>query len=64
MAITKKTDAKGSAFWQPAENARIKVEGWPTWKQNLKVTQCSVESGSRSPDSSKASPKTVCKREG
>jgi len=42
MPITKKTDGESKTFWHSTENARTKVESWPSWKRNLKVTQYSV----------------------
>ena len=42
MAITKRTNKENSSFWESTRDARVKVEKWPSWKRNLKVTQYSV----------------------
>ena len=42
MAITKKTNSENSSFWESTRNARVKIEKWPSWKRNLRVTQFSV----------------------
>jgi hypothetical protein len=42
MAITKKTNKENKSFWESTREARVKVEQWPSWKRNLKVSQFSV----------------------
>ena len=42
MVIKKKTNSENKTFWDSTRNARVKVEQWPSWKRNLKVTQYSV----------------------
>jgi len=42
MAIKKKTNSENKTFWDSTRDARVKVEQWPSWKRNLKVTQYSV----------------------
>jgi hypothetical protein len=42
MAITKRNSSETLSFWSSTKSAREKVEKWPTWKRNLKVTQFSV----------------------
>ena len=42
MVITKKTNSENKTFWDSTRDAREKVEQWPSWKRNLRVTQYSV----------------------
>ena len=42
MFIKKKTNSENKTFWDSTRDARVKVEQWPSWKRNLKVTQYSV----------------------
>ena len=42
MVITKKTNSENKTFWDSTRDARVKVEQWPSWKRNLRVTQYSV----------------------
>ena len=42
MVITKKTNSENKTFWDSTRDARVKVEKWPSWKRNLRVTQYSV----------------------
>ena len=64
MAITKKTDKDSKSFWQSVESARAKVESWPAWKRDLKVTQFSVNDGSRSSDPAIVNSNSGCEKEG
>ena len=40
--LTKRINKETISFWESTRDARIKVEKWPSWKRNLKVTQYSV----------------------
>jgi len=42
MAITKKINSETDSFWRSTREARVKVEKWPSWKRNLRVTQFSA----------------------
>ena len=43
MKITKNSnDTANRDFWKSISEARIKVEGWPEWKRNLRVTKYSI----------------------
>jgi hypothetical protein len=42
MFIKKKTNSENKTFWDSTRDTRVKVEQWPSWKRNLKVTQHSV----------------------
>lgn len=42
MFIRKKTNSENKTFWDSTRDAREKVEQWPSWKRNLRVTQYSV----------------------
>ena len=42
MEITKSNDSESQDFWKVTSKARTKVEGWPEWKRNLRVTKYSV----------------------
>lgn len=39
--LTKKINSETKTFWDSTRDARVKVEQWPSWKRNLKVTQFS-----------------------
>lgn len=42
MAIRIRTDDENRELWEPIREAREKVEKWPSWKRNLKVSQFST----------------------
>ena len=42
MAITKKNDVSSREFWKSAGDASLRVEQWPEWKRNLKLTKYSL----------------------
>jgi hypothetical protein len=42
MAIKQKNDSESKSFWKSTRDARVKVESWPSWKRNLRVSQYSV----------------------
>jgi hypothetical protein len=42
MEIAKNSEGESQEFWQVSAKARTKVEGWPEWKRNLRVTKFSV----------------------
>ena len=42
MTITRKNDAANKNFWRSASEARTKVDEWPEWKRNLRVTKYSI----------------------
>lgn len=52
MVITKKTNSENKTFWDSTRDARVKVEKWPSWKRNLRVTQYSVGFDSKSSETS------------
>ncbi|MBW2005334.1 MAG: hypothetical protein JRF31_03400 [Deltaproteobacteria bacterium] len=52
MTIKKKTNSETKTFWDSTKDAREKVEQWPSWKRNLKVTQYSVGFDSKSSETS------------
>jgi len=45
--LTKKINSETSSFWKSVRDARVKVEKWPSWKRNLKVTQFSQAKGDK-----------------
>jgi hypothetical protein len=47
MIIRKKINSRTKAFQDSTGDAREKVEQWPSWKRNLKVTQYSVRFDSK-----------------
>lgn len=42
MTITKKINSENSSFWESVRDAHEKIEGWPSWKRNLKVTEMAL----------------------
>lgn len=62
MSITKNTDNESKSFWRSAENAHDKVERWPAWKRNLKVTKYSVGFGSQSSEDAPNDTESTCIR--
>jgi hypothetical protein len=42
MKIAKNNGTANRGFWKVTSEARVKVEGWPEWKRNLRVTKYSV----------------------
>ena len=62
MTITKKVNSENKAFWESAREARGKVETWPDWKRNLKVTQYSVGFDAKSSEASLPKSEKVCSR--
>jgi hypothetical protein len=63
MAITKKTNSENKSFWESTRDARVKVEQWPSWKRNLKVTQYSVGFDSQKSESSTTDCERVCNKD-
>lgn len=39
MGITRNDDADSKEFWKIIDEARTKVEKWPEWKRNFRVTK-------------------------
>jgi hypothetical protein len=63
MAITKKTNSENSSFWESTRDARVKVENWPSWKRNLRVTQYSVGFDSQSSEASTSDSTPACTKD-
>jgi len=63
MAITKKTNSENSSFWESTRDARVKVENWPSWKRNLRVTQYSVGFDSQSSEASTSDSAPACTKD-
>ncbi len=63
MAITKKTSSENKSFWESTREARVKVEQWPSWKRNLKVSQFSVGFDSQKSENLTTEREQVCIRD-
>lgn len=63
MAITKKTNNENKSFWESTREARVKVEQWPSWKRNLKVSQFSVGFDSQKSETFTKECEQVCNRD-
>ena len=63
MAITKKTSSENKSFWESTREARVKVEQWPSWKRNLKVSQFSVGFDSQKSENVTSECEQVCIRD-
>ena len=35
--LKKRINSETEQFWQAVRNARLKVEKWPEWKQNIRL---------------------------
>jgi hypothetical protein len=60
MAITKKTNSENKSFWESTGDAHVKVEHWPSWKRNLRVSQYSVGLNPQKSEISKKECERVC----
>ena len=63
MSITKKTSSENKSFWESTREARVRVEQWPTWKRNLKVSQFSVGFDSQKSENLNNEYEQVCIRD-
>ena len=46
MPISRKSE-EGQAFWKLADELRAKMDKWPEWKRNIRVTKYSASTDQR-----------------
>lgn len=65
MSISKKNDSESREHWELARKTREKIQCWPEWKREIRLTEYSVGFGSHSSCSNppvKEKPKTKNKQ--